>query len=284
MAKFNFETYEQTHQSKQGSSNSGDFKVKFFKLANGETQILRFPYHAVADFDTVDVHTVKEDSKFRKISCLRTAYEPLEKCPLCASGDPVKSRFLAKVLYYEADPTTGSMIPKAGVWDSPLSVARQLKDFINEYGDISGMIFKVTRTGEKLETKYSIIPANSAIYKDEIYPVNYSDFDGLNLENRFYFVKNIDEINTYLSTGSFPQVNKSGPSQNMNPVQNQIFTPQSASSNYINEAVDAGQQVYFQNVTPVPVQQPSYVQQQAQANVVETTITQTPQTGRRYSY
>ena len=308
MARFNFDTYEQTHQS-SGGNGQGDFKVKFFKVANGETKVVRFPYKSATEFDTVDVHTIQEGSRFRKISCLRNAYEPIEKCPLCAANKPVKSRFLAKVLYYEQDPTTGAMLPKAGVWDAPISVAKQLKGFIQEYNDISTMIFKLSRTGDKLETSYQIIPANTAVYRDEIYPLNYADFEGLKMENRFYFDKTADEMNIYLTTGQFPQVQKTQ-AQNtgfvaQTPVQqvpvNQTFTPQAMNNpNYIDESVQAGAQAFQQYVPPkmgvdnntagyaqpVPQQMVSPEPQFVQPQMVQTTpaTTTAPATGRRYSY
>ena len=307
MARFNFDTYEQTHQSSSGNGQ-GDFKVKFFKIANGETKVVRFPYKSASEFDTVDVHTIQEGSRFRKISCLRNAYEPIEKCPLCAANKPVKSRFLAKVLYYEQDPTTGAMLPKAGVWDAPISVAKQLKGFIQEYNDISTMIFKLSRTGDKLETSYQIIPANTAVYRDEIYPLNYSDFEGLKMENRFYFDKTADEMNVFLSTGQFPQTSKAQSNNTgfvaQTPVQqvpnNQTFTPQAMqNANYIDESVQAGAQAFNQYVPPKmgvdgtagyvpPVAQAQMVQpvqQFTQDQVVQHTQTMSaPATGRRYSY
>lgn len=297
MARFNFETYEQTHQSSSNSNGQGDFKVKFFKVANGETKVVRFPYKSATEFDTVDVHTIQEGSRFRKISCLRNAYEPIEKCPLCAANKPVKSRFLAKVLYYEQDPTTGAMLPKAGVWDAPISVAKQLKGFIQEYNDISTMIFKLSRTGDKLETNYQIIPANTAVYRDDVYPLNYSDFEGLKMENRFYFDKTADEMNMYLTTGQFPQKVKTPqntgfvqqtPVQQV-PVQNQMFTPQAAQNQtYMEEAVMAGTQAF---VPPTGVYVPPAMGVEAPINNQQfnyqtqpTQSVETPVQPRRYSY
>ena len=52
-----------------------------------------------------------------------------------------------------------------------------LIDYFNEYQDLAGQLFKIKRTGSGLDSKYTAMPANSKVYRDEDYPYDLSVFD-----------------------------------------------------------------------------------------------------------
>ena len=68
------------------------------------------------------------------------------------------------------------------MWDRPRSYVDLLNNFYTEYGDISGQVFKIKRSGAagSKDTKYNIIPANPTIYNSNIYVADFSAFDGYN--------------------------------------------------------------------------------------------------------
>ena len=205
MAKFDFENYEK--QQTQKTEKQDYAKVGYFNsLKNdGDEAIVRFNYTNASEFDLLAAHNEKVGDNYRYISCLRSATEPIEKCPLCQRGDAVTLRFFVKLIEYVKD-ENGNIVPVAKIWNRPVNFARQLKAYIDEYGNLKDLIFKVKRHGEKgsLQTNYDIIPANRAVYKENIYVKDFSAFDTLDLAHHSYYDLNYDEVNYYITTGEIP--------------------------------------------------------------------------------
>jgi hypothetical protein len=166
-------------------TNRGGDKVKvpFFNLKeDGDEAIVRFPYKTVDDFDILTVHEMEINGKRRKINCLRTAKDPIDKCPLCAANVPLKERFYIKLLEYVRQ-QDGSYKAEPRIWDRPTSYCKDLAEYINEYGPLDNVVFKVKRHGARgsMETTYSILYANQTIYKPEIYAPDFSGFKGYDI-------------------------------------------------------------------------------------------------------
>lgn len=207
MAKYTFNQYEE--MEKENPSQSKNF-VTFFSLPNdGDEAIVRFPYHSLDELELASVHTVEVGKGTRNVSCLRgSAKEPLESCPLCAEGIPVRTRVFIRVLQYVKD-ETGKVTPVGKVFERAVrsDFVTSLKSMFEEYGDITDIIFKIKRKGAKgdVNTTYSLVPANPAVYKPEIYVPDFSAFEGFTLFKYFILDKDATEMNTYLETGSFPK-------------------------------------------------------------------------------
>lgn len=231
MAEYSYETYEDLRKSNQSSnqkSNKQRSKVGYFKLDAGKDAIVRFDYETSKDFNLVTVHNVKVGNAYRKVSCLRdSGKEPLEKCPLCAKGEKVSTRFFAKLIHYTKD-ETGRIIATPEIANFPKKMADKLVKFIQEYGDLRENLIKIVRTGSGLETEYEPVLANPAIYKEELgYVKDFKDLDELDLTHHSYMIKSKEDIEEYLKTGEFPyhkQEQKAVESQS-NPTTNPTTNP-----------------------------------------------------------
>ena len=185
--KLTRQEYEAMQKSRQGKSNEStgqNSRVGFFSLKNdGDEAVVRFAYNEIYEVfeDVVTCHPVTIDGKFKKVNCLRSPKGPIEDCPLCANGERYEQRVYIRLIEYIRG-EDGSITPVAKVWDRPRSYVDLLNNFYTEYGDISGQVFKIKRSGAagSKDTKYNIIPANPTIYNSNIYVADFSAFDGYN--------------------------------------------------------------------------------------------------------
>lgn len=92
MASFKFDEVDQLVQE-------SDNKINFLKLQDdGWYAEVRFMYGPGEIFGAETVHNVSDDPrKPRYIPCLRGLNEPLETCPLCVNGSPVKAQYFIPV-------------------------------------------------------------------------------------------------------------------------------------------------------------------------------------------
>lgn len=211
MAKFTFEEYEQAQERKSNAQQKPLQSVSYFGLKNdGDEALVRFIYKNPSEFDLVSVHQVKVGDRFRRINCLRTPKEPLDKCPLCAAEDKtvstVRSKFFVKLIEYVRG-EDGTVTASPRIWERTPKFAQTLAGYFAEYGDLSDMVFKVKRHGAagSMETYYDVIPGNPMIYKPEVYVKDFSAFDTYSLSRFVVLDKTAEEMKTYLETGEFPE-------------------------------------------------------------------------------
>lgn len=209
---------KQTYADVNTPSNAGEYKVGFFGINDGQEAVVRFVINSVDDFEIYTVHpiTVGQSSyPNRRVSCLRTdpKTDPINYCPLCARGEKVQQRLYIKMIQYVNE--NGQIIPKAVVWDRPAySYAPQLKSYLDNYGPLTNIVCKIVRHGNGLDTKYDIIPnLNPQIYNEQMYPKNFSDFDGFSVLGTMVMDRTYDEINQFIQTGQFPQKTNQTPPQ-----------------------------------------------------------------------
>lgn len=211
MAKLSYEEFEKFNSRNSGEQSQRSM-IRFFALKDdGETAIVRFNIHSVADIAVSSVHTVEnmENNKkrYRIVSCMRSSFnDPVEKCPLCAAGNKMSFKVFLPLVAYNQD-ENGNIVAEAMIWQQGTRIRQTLKSFIDDYGDLSEMLFKVTRHGKKgdVATTYSILPANPNIYKSTIYVKDFSEFEkNPNYLDNFVHERTIEDMNTYLETGSFP--------------------------------------------------------------------------------
>ncbi|MGN1153240.1 MAG: hypothetical protein ACI4S3_04360, partial [Candidatus Gastranaerophilaceae bacterium] len=203
MAKVSLEVAEQMAPS-QGEG------VGFFNLKNdGESAIVRILHDSVSDFDLLTVHDVQYNGKYRKLNCIRSPHDPITACPACRANLKVGTRFFIHLIQYEMD-GTGAIIAKPKIWERSLAYANQLKDLINTYGPLSNSVFKITRNGKPkdMNTTYSILYCPAEMYPVEKYPLQPELFDNYNVLGSVVLDKSAQEIETFLSTGTFPETSK----------------------------------------------------------------------------
>lgn len=207
----NYNSYQNYQRNANNSSYSNQgSRVSFFNLRNdGDEAIVRFPYKSNNEFDGKVTHIVQIGKAFKKINCLRGPGEPLDKCPLCEANERLSTRFFVKLIRY--DQTANGVEMQPCIWDRPYTFANTLNEYIQEYGDLSQMVFKIKRHGGvgDQQTTYDVIPANVAIYKPEIYKIDFSALVNYDLSRFFCLEKTADEMRTFLSTGNFPLNNTS---------------------------------------------------------------------------
>ena len=206
----------------ESSTNSQQNGVGFFTLKNdGDYAIVRFMEGSVNDFDLLTVHDVR-------VNCLRNANEPIEKCPGCSANLKVSTKIFIHLLQYEQD-GNGAITAKPKVWERSLFYANQLRDLIINYGDLKNCIFKITRNGKPgdMKTTYNIMYCPPHMYPPENYPLQPELFDNYSVLGTVVLDKTASEIQTYLSTGSFPQTQNNSQQNNI-PEQHQ---PQAQSFN-----------------------------------------------------
>lgn len=212
MAQLSYEDYEKFVKKAENSGNYQRANIRYFSLKDdGDTAIVRFNIHSLADIQVSSVHTVETNVNGRTIystvNCLRESpRDDVEKCPLCASGNKVAFRIFVPLLSYNQD-EDGNIVAESLVWTQGTKIRQTLKSFIDDYGDLSDMLFKVTRHGKKGDraTTYSILPANPNIYKSTIYVKDFSEFENHpNYLDYFVQTRTPEDINTYLETGNFP--------------------------------------------------------------------------------
>ena len=210
MAKVDFNNMQD--DSAYSTTNNSGNDIGFFTLRNDNDEaIVRFMCDSVEDFEILTVHDIKVGDKFRKINCIRDFKDPVENCPLCASGTKINQRFFIKMIQYnKSQDNAGNVIvtPKAVVWERSTAYAKTLKSYLDNYGPLSDVICKVIRHGKAgdMQTTYEIVPnLNKNIYKDEIYVKDATLFGDFNAFGTIVMDRTYDEIMQFQMTGQFPQ-------------------------------------------------------------------------------
>ena len=115
-------------------NDSGNYQSslngEWFSLKNDkDVARVQFMMDNLDDLDVFACHKVKIGDKERYVDCLRTYDEPIDKCPFCAAGIPVKPvRF---VLMYQHDDS------KVKIWERGKNFIAKLQSLCNRYQPLS---------------------------------------------------------------------------------------------------------------------------------------------------
>lgn len=177
-------------QADHYGSNSG---AGFFSLKDhGDKAVIRFMYNTINDIAGDSVHEVEVDGKKRYVNCLRTYNEPVDNCPLCASGNKVIAKFFINI--YNADTDA------VEVWDRGKSFQSKLSYLCSKHNPLVNTLFEVERRGKKGDTATTY----------ETYPLS-TDEIGLEdlpevteLLGTLILDKTYDDLDEFLVTGYFP--------------------------------------------------------------------------------
>ena len=142
---------------------------------DGDVIVVRFPYRSTEDFSFESTHLVETAGSRYPV---RVRCEG-QGCPHCMQGIRSDIRFFVKCLAYTVDDATGSIKIVNCIWDRPAAFADiELKNLMQEYGDLSKQLFKVRRSGTGVQTRYTIsIVVNSTVYNPEIYKADFSELN-----------------------------------------------------------------------------------------------------------
>lgn len=184
MARISFEESEK-HFSQSSS--------EWFSLKNdGDTARVQFMLNSIEDIPIFSVHKVQVGDKERYVDCLRSVSDPIDKCPLCASGIAAKPvKYI--VMYDHADQVVK-------IWERGKQFISKLQGLINRYNPLSNYVFEIERHGKAgdRETKYEIY-AMDGVEAYDLTDVEMPDFEG-----GLILQKTAEEMDIYLTSGSFP--------------------------------------------------------------------------------
>lgn len=180
MARLSFDAFQQSQSVRQTQQSNPDRpRVGFFALKNdGDEALVRFMHDSTADFDIVTTHRVTVDGRMRAVNCIREARDPIDKCPLCAASKPLQQRFYIHLIEYTKD-EQGRVVATPKVWERSTAYISMLKGYIDEYGPLSEVLFKVRRQGAagSMDTTYNITFANPNVYRNDLYPCDRAIFE-----------------------------------------------------------------------------------------------------------
>ena len=217
MANINFTDFE----TKKESRNFGDrVKIGYFNSLkeDGDETLIRLNYSTKADFKVTTVHRLLVDNKWRNIACLRGPYDTNDKCPLCASGDKMKSKIFVELLEYSKD-ENGNIKAEPKVWERGTGfVPELLEEMADAIEDekitpgtlIRDVVLRVKRVGAKgsLDTKYKIKVMQPAVVPENVFTKDFSAFEGFDAAHHSYQNKTAEEMAYFLETKTFPTVEK----------------------------------------------------------------------------
>lgn len=290
MGTFNYEDYQNlvaNAQQKKASSYADKPKIGFFKLGVGETALVRFNVASIADLTFATVHHPVYGKSYEGLwnpygglICSCDEKTGVNNCVLCEAvknghqvvGKAEKVFFLKMLVSYRDNTTFAFSDPIPVIWERKAGfsseIAAKLKNF---GGDLTKFLFTITRTGTGKETKYTVDYAIPEVYKPELIPADFSAFNEYDLKNHAYIEKSAEDINAYLTTGTFPKVEyKKNTDQTATQptIQTDLPYPQGP---FANAAVEAAEVPLYQGVAPQqPVQgyTPYEQQMSAQSQVV----------------
>lgn len=215
MANFSYADYQNVIAKAQSGENGSSVKIGFFKMKNDKDEaLIRFNVPSLDNLQFATVHQLGAAQKWMKVSCLNPVGSYYDTCPLCAAvsagakdiGKAAKKVYVQMMVSYK-DAATGQFSAAIPViWERPAGFSREIANLLNDYGDLTQRVFKVTRNGAagNMQTTYSIsyIP----IYdKPESVTADFSAFNNFNIAKHSFWEKTAGDINVFLNTGSFPE-------------------------------------------------------------------------------
>jgi hypothetical protein len=110
------------------------------------------------------------------------------------------------------------------IWERPAQFSRELANKLMVAGDLKNVLVLITRNGKAgdMQTTYSVdvLPETHPVFKPEMIPADFSAFNNFNIAKHSYWEKTVEEINTFLATGQFPEVARANNQQTVNNVAN----------------------------------------------------------------
>lgn len=171
---------------------------EFFSLKNDkDVATVHFLAEDLDDLDIFVVHKVKDGERTRYVSCLRAAGDPIDNCPLCASGVKPEVRIFAQMYDVKDE--------KIKIWDRGKTFLKLLEPFARRVKPLWKKPFEIERNGAAgdIHTTYSIF----ALEPDETLPEMTEDtlperVEISAKEGALVLEKTFEELQAYVTTGS----------------------------------------------------------------------------------
>jgi hypothetical protein len=113
------------------------------------------------------------------------------------------------VSYRDPSSPSGYTAPAPVIWERPAGFSKEIANKLMIAGDLRNTLVLITRNGAAgdMQTTYSmdLVPSTHPVFKSEMVPNDFAAFANFNIAKHSYWEKTVDEINTYLTTGSFPE-------------------------------------------------------------------------------
>ena len=188
----------------------------YFGLAHeGDSSIVRIMDDSVEDLEPLATHPVRVKGKYRRISCLRSAKEPLDMCPLCAADAKLEKKvYIHLIEYMTAE--DGSIVAEPRVWERPLGFINELKEYMADYAPLSDNVFKVKRTGTGPATRYSLIPLNPVAVDLNKYPKDTTAFENYKVLGVNVQIRDAENIIKGMSDNTITFETNKAPTQEVN--------------------------------------------------------------------
>jgi hypothetical protein len=235
---FSFAQYQQIAAQEQAQSGDGT-KIGYFKLKDdGDMAIARINLSSTDEFMFAAVHTLQVGGKWMKVSCHNPLGMNAAGCPLCSANQANPKGSISKstkkmfipmlVSYRDAQAANGYAPAVPVIWDRPAQFSRELANKLMLAGNLKDVLVMITRNGKAgdMQTTYSveIIPATHPVFKPEMIPADFSAFNNFNIAKHSYWEKTVEEINTFLATGQFPERAQTNNQQAVNTMANTANT------------------------------------------------------------
>ena len=232
---FSFAQYQQVAAQEQSQSSGDGTKVGYFRLKDdGDIAVARINLGSTDEFMFAAVHTINVGGKWLKVSCHNPLGMNAAGCALCSASAANPKGSISKssrkmyipmiVSYRDVQSTTGYTPPTPVIWERPAGFSRELANKLTVAGNLKDVLVLITRNGKAgdMQTTYSVdvLPATHPVFKPDMIPADFSAFNNFNIAKHSYWEKSVEEINTFLATGQFPEVAKANNQQTVNTVAN----------------------------------------------------------------
>lgn len=177
---------------------------EWFKLENdGDVARVQFLYNNYNDLDVFACHTIQTGETYKNgnpvekyVDCKRNYDDPVDMCPFCQAGMKVKPVMYVS-MYDHND-------KKVKIWERGRKFRDKLDAMFNRYSDLTQMVFEIERHGAKgdQQTTYEVFPM------PEVEPLDVSEINKPDFIGGIILDKTVDEMQTYLDTGSFPNTDE----------------------------------------------------------------------------
>ena len=211
MAKFTYKDYEELSSQSQTNTTykftPKENAVTYFTSLKkaGDYTFVRFFVRSLDDLDIETCHKVDLGKvKGKSIACLRDKHDKTDTCPLCKAGVQLSRYVYIKFLeYVETD--DGKIVAKPRCWErkaqGPNDFVQTLKTFVDECGDLTNVIFRITRLGEGLQTTYTVIPVmNQSKFSEDVYVKDFSAFEHFKPSPMMFVEANFNQLTDFVNS------------------------------------------------------------------------------------
>lgn len=177
-----------------GSNGGGGF---FSLKDDKDTAQVRFLYDSIEDVEGFAVHEVEIDGKKRAVNCLREYGQPMDDCPFCKAGYPVRVKYYVPLVQIKDGKTV--------LWERGKKFGQKLSSMCARYPHLYSHIFEIERNGKAgdQQTTYEIYEVG----QDD---VNLDDFEVQNPLGTVVLDKTAEDMQYFIDRGVFMNDSSNG--------------------------------------------------------------------------